>query len=71
MTVAHPQERPGHAARRERNDLALLPEAIAILEADMRAALAVGNDTLAKSKATAVENAKRKLRELQEWRRAS
>ena len=71
MILPAPRENPGRAARHERNAIALLPEAIAILEADMHYALAVGNDTLAKSKATAVENAKRRLRIEQDRQRLS
>ena len=60
---------PGRRARRERNrqailarELVTLPQTIAILEADMRTALERGNATLAKSKAVAIENCRRRLR---------
>lgn len=62
------QDSPGRAARKARNaeailqrELVTLPQTIAILEADMRTALAKGNATLAKSKATAIENCRRRL----------
>lgn len=64
---------PGRAARRARNhqailarELVTLPQVISILEGDMRAALEAGNATLAKSKATAIENCRARLARAQQ-----
>ena len=58
----------GRAARRARNreairqrELVSLPETIRILKADMDVALSKGNTTLAKAKATAIENCRARL----------
>lgn len=63
----------GRAARRARNreairqrELVSLPETIRILKADMDVALAKGNTTLAKAKATAIENCRARLARAQE-----